>query len=222
MINDISEFCGLSTESILKNIKDLKILLSQDKKEYKDNFIQESHNLIYDVVQHNFNVDKLRIATKFNTFSPQMLSIIFESNYTSFLDLGGVGILSEVIKEMKPSIKVDFSNENKFISDFVKYRFEKYSLNINITESIHDNYDIIVSDGVLQLYDDFQQVKNINKIKNKLNNNGLFCLLVDLSGSKGNPVYNDVDILKLHSILEMDMICIYGKNTFSSVWKKII
>src|SRR5574343_574080 len=106
MINDISEFCGLSIESILKNIKNLKIILSQDKKEYKDNFIQESYNLIYDVVQHDFNTDKLRIATKFNTFSPQMLSIIFESDYTSFLDLGGVGILSEVIKEMKPSIKV--------------------------------------------------------------------------------------------------------------------
>ena len=222
MINDISEFCGLSTESIFNNINNLKILLSQDNQKYKDRFIKDSHNLIYDVVQYNFNIDKLKLYTKYNTFSPQMLPIIFESDYKSLLDLGGVGILSEVIKEMNPNIKVDFSSDNTFIKGFVKYRSQKYNHNINVKDSIDQNYDIIISDGVLQLYDDIHQVEIIDKINNKLNKNGLFCLLVDLSGSKENPVYNDVDILKLHSLLEMNMVCIYGKNTFSSIWKKII
>ena len=54
--------------------------------------------------------------------------------------------------------------------------------------------------------------------------NGLLCLLVDISGENPEfPLKKNVDILRIHSILEQsDMVCIYGKNTFSSLWKKMI
>ena len=58
---------------------------------------------------------------------------------------------------------------------------------------------------------------------NNLNKDGTICLLVDLAGESASVLYNNVNIVDIHSILEYsDMVCIYGKNTFSSIWKKMI
>ena len=191
--------------------------------------LKNSKNLIYDSFKVNFNIDKPTLRDKLSLFSPQMVSLITNSNYSTFLEyMGGTGILSELIKELSPSMNVTYSNVNSDMYNFFEWRINNYNHDINLLLlddelQIENNYDVIVSDGNLQFFEEEIQIKIVNNLLDKVNKDGILCLLADIAGKESSPLYHGVDIVKIHSILEYsDMVCIYGKNTFSSIWKKMI
>ena len=117
-------------------------------------------------------------------------------------------------------MNVTYANIDCDEFQFTKWRINIFKKDVRLLElnsfKINDMYDIIVSDGVIQNFDENIQIGMITNMMTKVNRNGILCLLIDLSG-------NNVDIINLHQILEQsDMVCIYGKNTYSSIWKKII
>jgi SAM-dependent methyltransferase len=238
-VTNSSELIKQDLESIQKSLRGL-LDLKQDpftmpefnKFKYilSDSVSFPMKSFTYDIFKLSFNVDKSALRNKIYLFSPQFFSLVKNSNYKTFLEhVGGLGILSEVIKEENPEIKVTYSNIESDIFRFFNWRLSKNQLDIESKQleydfKIVDKYDVIVSDGILQYLNSINQENFIKNIVNSVNKDGLFCLLADISGKNENvPLYYDVDITKIHSILEYsDMNCIYGKNTFSSLWKKVI
>lgn len=233
MIKEYSEYSGINIDIVESNISNCSNLISNEINEsnlYEKNTIDilvDSKNLIYDIIKYPFNTDKAQLLAKYQLFSPYMMNLIISSGYSSFLEyLGGIGVLSEIIKENLIHSKVTFNSINTNIANFSKWRFDKKGLDISTIGYIDKkmNYDVVVSDGFLQYLDSKEQEDLTQSMIDITSKNGLLCLLVDISGeSPEAPLKKNVDILKIHSILEQsDMVCIYGKNTFSSLWKKMI
>jgi len=231
---DYSEYSGYSIEELDAKINQCDDLILQDllvttnSNKYLD-LLSRSTSITYGCFRLGFNIDKMIMMSKFALFSPQMIPLITDSSYKNALEhLGGLGILSDLLKEISPSTEVTYSNINSDLLRFVEWRKNKYNLDINLLTLddsclIKDNYDLIISYGNLQYFNQDQQIEIIKNMVNKTNKDGLLTLLVDLSGPSSSPLYYDVDINNIHSILEhSDMNCIYGKNTFSSLWKKMI
>lgn len=226
MIKDYSNYSGINIDEINEFIKDSISLIKSDSTQF--NFLKNSKNIIYDYIKMDFNINSQSMIAKFQLFSPYMLSLVINSNYNSVLDMSGIGMLSRLINESNPNIHITYNNINTEISQFTKWLFDTYQQNIGVLNldisDIIDSYDVIISDGNLQYFNKYEQENRLYTMISKVNKNGLLCLLVDISGySEEYPIRNDVDIIKLHSILEQsDMVCIYGKNSFSSLWKKMI
>jgi len=185
--------------------------------------------LIYDSIEPGFNSDKNLMISKYQLMSPYMLTLILNSGYKSFLEFTGSGILSELIKEINPSSVVTYANVNSNLFEFIKWRINREKNDIRLLElnnnfKINDIYDVIISDGFLQYFSEDDQLRMAVNMVDKISKNGILCLLIDISGhSEKYPLYKDVDIVKIHKEIEkFDMVCIYGKNTFSSLWKKMI
>jgi hypothetical protein len=234
MIKEYSEYSGKSVDILESNISICNKLITEEISSYQKNrekstidILVDSKNLIYDIIRYPFNIDKAHLLAKYQLFSPYMMNMIISSGYTSFLEyMGGVGVLSEIIKENLINSKVTFNSINNEIFHFSKWRFEKKGLDISTIGYIDKdkNYDVVVSDGFLQYLDSPDQEYLVQSMIDITSKNGLLCLLVDISGENPeSPLKKNVDILRIHSILEQsDMVCIYGKNTFSSLWKKMI
>lgn len=233
MIKEYSEYSGNSIETIESNISNCNSLINDELNAYKHyvrstiDIIVDSKNLIYDIIKYPFNTDKAKLLAKYQLFSPYMMNLIISSGYFSFLEyLGGIGVLSEIIKENLPHSKVTFNSINNEITKFSKWRFDKKGLDVSTIGYVDTEikYDVVVSDGFLQYLDFNDQCYLVQTMIDITSKNGLLCLLVDISGeSSESPLKKNVDILYIHSILEQsDMVCIYGKNTFSSLWKKMI
>lgn len=225
MINEYSEYSGIDIAIIESNIFNSKELINNDLKTINNiDVLIDSKNLIYDIIKYPFNVDKDQIIAKYQLFSPYMMNLIISSGYNSFLEyMGGLGVISEIIKENFPHSNITFNSINDEIKKFSKWRFDKKGLDISV-DILDGKYDVIISDGFLQYLDSNSQEHITQSMISMVSKNGLLCLLVDISGeSPESPLKKSVDILKIHSILEQsDMVCIYGKNTFSSLWKKMI
>lgn len=227
---DYSEYSNTSLEEIEVSISnsDDTNLSNIDSNKYSF-YLKNSTGIIFDLFKIGFNFNKDLLKNKLLLFSPQMISIIHNSNYETCLEhIGGFGIMSELVKEISPVTKVTYSNIDSDLLKFVSWRQKKYNQDINILKLdddffINEMYDLIISDGVLQYFNSEKQVDIIKNMINNLNKDGTICLLVDLAGESASVLYNNVNIVDIHSILEYsDMVCIYGKNTFSSIWKKMI
>ena len=225
MIEEYCKFSGIEREEFDMNFSSLEESIQDSN---YDVILKGGKNATYLSFKLEFNTNTYSLESKLSLFSPQMLPLI-SSGYSTFLEhMGDFGVLSEIIKIKCPEMSVTYSNVESDIYHFVKWRFETDNIDIKTYQlddnyRIYNKYDIIVSDGKLQFFTEDKQVKIVKNIVDNLNPNGIFCLLVDLSGKSSSPLNNDVNITNIHSVLEdLDVVCIYGKNTFSSVWKKMI
>lgn len=223
MKQDYCSFSSLTIDELENNIiNSSKEILTTDGNSFLYN-LKNNKNLIYQAFKSYDNTDLYELASKINFFSPHMLRIISSSNYKSCLEyLGGFGVMSELMLEVNSKLNVTYSNIDSEILDFTKYRIgNKISiLKLNNNCYINNKYDIIISDGNLQYFSKKDQQSIINNLSDNLNPDGMLCLLIDISGKKSSPLYHDVDIDIIHSNMSNDLKCIYGKNTFSSLWKK--
>lgn len=216
-----SKFSSIKLEEIELDIINSINLITEDIKSNMDVLVK-SKNIILDLIKHPFYTDKNQLVSKYHLFSPYMMDLITRSGYSSILEEGGLGLLSEVMKENFPEMKVTFNNINENILNFSKWRFNRNGLDIN--NNLDLSYDIIVSDGYIQYFEEEIQNNIIKSYIDRLSKNGLLCLLIDITGENiETPLKKNVDITNIHYIIEQsDMVCIYGKNTFSSLWKKMI
>ena len=229
MVDDYIEFSG-------EDINDVIIKIMHFREINKDEFIninnhnsfyENSDNYIFDLLQNNLSKQKL--INKINLFSPLLFSKVMNSDYKSFLEFGGgLGLFCEIIKELRPDLEVNHVDIKSKVFDFAKFRYNKRNIEVNQILIPQDDfefnkkYDIIFTDAVIEHLPTEQQVYYINKLSSYVNDGGLFIPLIDLSGSEESmPMHNDVDINFLHNILEDNgLSCLYGRNTFSSIWKK--
>jgi hypothetical protein len=187
MIKEYSEYSGKSVDTLESNISICNKLITEEISSYQKNrekstidILVDSKNLIYDIIRYPFNIDKAHLLAKYQLFSPYMMNMIISSGYTSFLEyMGGVGVLSEIIKENLIDSKVTFNSINNEIFHFSKWRFEKKGLDISTIGYIDKdkNYDVVVSDGFLQYLDSPDQeylVQEIQKININLPEKGFY------------------------------------------------
>lgn len=233
ILHDYAEFKSISIEELNNKIDNSKRFLLEDLEKYRniginkmDYLFYNSVNLPLETIKIPFNIDINSMIDKYSLFSPYFLQLLNGKEYKKFLEfMGGTSLLSEYISILGK--EVTYGSVESEMFNFVKWRVNKNSLNIKIKEvarnfKLDENYDFIVSDGVLQLFKEDDQLQILESMYRSLNKDGVLVILVDWSGSKENPINYDVDITKLHNYLdEKDMVCIYGKNNFSSLWKKM-
>lgn len=229
IINDYVEFSGEDMSNLVNKLLNYQLINKNEFHNYENSFdfYEKSETYIYDLLYNNTSREKL--INKINLFSPFLFKTIINPNYKSFLEFGGgLGLFCEIVKMMRPDLAVNYADIKSKVSDFTKWRFKKRNINVNqiiIPQSDFDfpqKYDIIFTDAVIQHLKEDQQVRYMQKLSSYVNNDGVLIPLIDLSGKEDiMPMYNDVNIVNLHNILENSgMYCLYGKNTFSSIWKK--
>lgn len=233
MIQEYAEFKSISIEELNNKIINSTNLLVEDINRYRnvgdnkmDYLFYNSVNLPLEVIKVPFNIDLNSMIAKYSLFSPYLLQLLNGNEYKRFLEfMGGTSILSEYVSSLGK--EVTYASVESEMFNFVKWRVNNRRLNIKVKEvarnfKLDENYDFIVSDGVLQLFNENDQLQIIESMYNSLNKGGVLAILVDWSGSKENPINYDIDVTKLHDYLDRkDMVCIYGKNNFSSLWKKM-
>lgn len=223
MYNIFDEYCeysNINRDTLFDNILKYQEILDKDIDNMGEIYLIESKNLILDSIRHRFNNAKPDMINKYMLFSPHMLGFL-KSHYNTFLDLSSIGLISEYIKDINPDSIVHFHSMNTEISKFAMWRYEKNDMNISVGE-ISEQYDVVISDGVVQYLSTDKQFIYLNNILTRISPDGIFVFMADII--KEEPIKKYVDIVALHSLIEDkdDMVCIYGKNTFSSLWKKII
>lgn len=230
IINDYSEYSGISVEEILLKCSNFKDLNKENFNNFQSthDFYKSSDTYIFDLFNANLTLDILR--SKINLFSPGLMDEISQKpSGVKFLEFGGgLGVFCELVKSINPNIEVTYCDIKTKISDFTLWRFEKYKSDIKTLIipqgdfSFEEKYDMIFSDAVIEHLPQSQQEIYVRKLSSYLNKNGSLYLIIDLEGENPDmPMHFNVDIIKLHSILEFEnMTCVYGKNNFSSRWVK--
>lgn len=229
IVNDYVEFSGEDINNIIIRIMSSQEINKSDFNSYQNSieFYEKSDSYIYDVLSNNLSRQKL--INKINLFSPNLFAKMMNKNYKSFLEFGGgLGLFCELIKGLRPELEVTYVDIKSKISDFVKFRYKKRNIDVNQVIISQDDfffskkYDVIFTDAVIEHLPQDQQISYVNKLSFYINDGGLFIPLIDLSGKEESmPMHNNVNIFQLHSILESNgLSCLYGRNTFSSIWKK--
>jgi hypothetical protein len=233
MLNEYAEFKSISIDELNTRISNSGSLLLNDIKKYRevgenkmDYLFYNSLNLPLEIIKLPFSIDLNSMINKYSLFSPYLLQLLNSSEYNKVLEfMGGTSLFSEFVSGMGK--EVTYASPESEMFNFVKWRVSNRNLNIKIKEvardfKLYETYDFIMSDGVLQLFNDEEQYNILESMTNSLNKGGVLALLVDWSGSEENPLNYDIDVSKLHDYLDRkDLVCIYGKNTFSSLWKKM-
>lgn len=228
IIKDYAEFSGLTVEGIVWSSQNFQILNKENFHQHKDaqSFYESSDTYIFDLFNANYDQEVLR--NKINLFSPGLVQdLSFKPMGTKFLEFGGgLGVFCELVKKTNPGIDVTYCDIASKISDFTLWRYKKHNVNIDTLIIPQDDfelpgkYDIIFTDAVIEHLPSEQQERYMKKISSSLNNGGSFLCIVDLEGENPDmPMHYNVDIHRLHSILESEgMVCTFGRNTFSSRW----
>ena len=229
IVKDYSEYSGLSIDEIILNSGMSKELNRDNFKSSVDSkdFYENSDTYIYDLFHANH--DENSLAQKIDFFSPGFFYDISSRRSGKFLEFGGgLGVFCEIVKK-RTNLEVVYCDIKTKISDFTLWRYDKYKVPIETMIIPQDDfelpekYDVIFTDAVIEHLPAEQQEKYVKKLGSYVKKFGLLCLLIDLEGSNPEmPMHNDVDIFKLHSLLEQNgLSCVYGKNTFSSRWVKV-
>lgn len=231
ILKDFSEFSGLSPTEVAKGIQEATIRCRQewenlpgDTFESKASiFYGQSKNYIYDLLSANHS--KKGVIRKMDYFNPLILYLLKEHVGRKFLDFGGgTGVMCEIAYEVgKLPSYLDIPG---YVADFAQWRFKKRNLPIKTiisspeNFSLSEDFDIIFSDAVFEHL--VSPERAVNELCRHITNNGLFILLIDLSGQTAEmPMHRDVDVKGIHSMItENGFMNILGKNTFCSVWQK--
>jgi len=164
----------------------------------------------------NWNEDSFK--NKLDLFCPYFLNLIETKLNPRIAEYySGIGVFLKLMKKINSSCEVHFVNDSE--SNSVKIATsilngEEYKINDSLSE---EKYDVILSDGVFNWLLD-SEIKDLTlKIKESLRVNGIFLLLVNLEPTM---LRKDFDLQAIHNDLQNDLICVWGKNTFSSIWMK--
>jgi glycosyltransferase involved in cell wall biosynthesis/protein-L-isoaspartate O-methyltransferase len=231
VIHDFSEFSGLSVVEILGNINNHHVLSGEEWidvdgegfSEKAREFYKTSNYYIYDLLSVNYN--KTAVVGKLNNFNPGIIQLIRQHPGKEFLEFGGgTGLFCELVFRFGKN--VTYLDIPGLVSDFARWRFEKYQLPINCIYSNPDrleldrSFDIIFSDAVFEHLIDPEQV--MEELCDRTNPGGLMILLIDLSGhSEEYPMHADINISDLHQLIQTKGFeNLTGVNSFCSIWQK--
>ena len=114
------------------------------------------------------------------------------------------------------------------VSDFARWRFEKYGLKVRAVEAtageirVPGLYDVVFTDAVIEHLPPTLQIEATRALGNAVDKHGFLIFLVDLSGpTADDPTHHEVDIYSLHDCLRSTgLSCDTGNNLFCSIWSR--
>lgn len=219
------QFSQESASDVLHKIAHFKALTSQEYTANPSSFYETSQSYIYDILGGNMSTTAR--ANLINHFIPGLLAELRTHPHASFADFGGgVGAVCSIAATLFDDVTYIDLETN--ITDFARYRFRTRNEAVQMVIipsndfTLPRSYDIICTDAVWEHLPPHQQIGYLAKVVSYLNSHGVLIFLVDLSGeSPDMPMHFNVDIGLLHYLLTyMGMQCMYGHNTFASVWQK--
>jgi SAM-dependent methyltransferase len=227
IVHDYAEFSQQSVEDIVNKIVNFQELSIEDFKnsESQFDFYANSKNYIYDLL--GGHPDMSGPIQKINKFLPGVLDYIKNHPGETFLELGGgIGDICQIISSWGK--KVTYMDIESHITEFARWRFKKYNVDVTMkiipqdSLQLTETYDFIYQDAVLEHLTPEQQVSYSAELARYLNPDGVFVMIVDLSGESENmPMHYNVDIVRVHKAISQEgLTCYHGLNTFASVWMR--
>jgi 2-polyprenyl-3-methyl-5-hydroxy-6-metoxy-1,4-benzoquinol methylase len=226
IVADYAEFIGVDAFEVADKVSNCHTLATEDFTNLGSEFYNKSNTYIFDLLGGNPSAGVR--ANLVNKFIPNCVQTIKNHKGSTFADFGGgVGAMCEVVYTFcdKESYYIDIPSHS---TDFAQWRFKKYGWDIKsliISENDFDlprMFDIIFTDAVWEHLSPVKQIAYVDKLVSRINPEGLFIMLVDLSGENSNmPMHFNVDIKSVHQrVQECGCVNITGQNTFASLWRK--
>jgi len=228
IVKDFSEFSGEDVFSITRKMQIFQELTKESLSASKDlhDFYRSTQSYIYDLLTAHWNM--VGPINKLHKFLPGFVDKIKNHPGNKFLEFGGgIGDVCQIMAEWGNK-DVTYMDIQSHITEFALWRFKKYNVPVTVQIipqedfSLQSTYDIIYQDAVLEHLPPEKQTGYTDKLCKGLNNNGLFIMIVDLSGeSEDMPMHYNVDIVKVHDVIQQNgLSCLYGRNSFASVWQR--
>jgi len=231
LVNEFSEFSGLSTAEIEENVNRYNELVRREWEAVEGNefkskaarFYGRSKSYIYDLLNSNYR--KEAVIEKLNRMHPGILQSIQTHPGRRFLDFGGgLGVMCQIAREWGK--EVTYLDLPGLVADFAAWRFTRHGWPIRVILSdpqrlaLENEYDIIFSDAVLEHVVDPAQV--IDELCTHIAPDGQLVLLVDLSGpSEQCPTHGEIDIVQIHDLIERHGFQnLLGRHAFASIWTR--
>ena len=230
IVNDYAEFSGQDAYDVFEKMNHFHDL---NKANFVDNgsdphkFYADSNTYVYDLL--TAHSDTTGTPNKLNKFLPNVMANMKNHPGKTFLEFGGgIGDLCQIMATWGEK-EVTYMDIQSHITDFAKWRFEKYDLLIKTqvipqeSFELAQKYDIIFQDAVLEHLPPLKQITYTDKLCSGVNTGGLFIMIVDLSGENPDmPMHYNVDIKAVHDVIEQNGFkCETGRNTFASAWTKL-
>jgi 2-polyprenyl-3-methyl-5-hydroxy-6-metoxy-1,4-benzoquinol methylase len=228
VIKDYAEFSNQTVEAVVASINKYHDLNQKEYGELQGGFYEKSQTYIYDILSGN-PTPEIR-AHLINRFIPNGIGRMVDHVGDSFADFGGgTGVMCEIMARASNK-KVTYIDIPSHMTEFAQWRFKKHGLDVEavvIPEegfTLPSYYNVIFTDAVWEHLPPDKQVSYLFQLMGYLKNHGLFYFLVDLSGHTAEmPMHFDVDIRLLHdNLLKWGMVCLFGKYSFASVWRKAV
>lgn len=225
LVVDFAEFSGAPIEVVNNRIANFRQLNQQDFASFTSDgeFYKQSRSYIYDSL--GGPITTYEFEQKLEQFIPGFVKILRQAPCGDFLDFGaGVGLACEwVVRQTQ--LRVTHFDIQSYMSEFAAWRYKKYQLPVTMIHgephdfTLPQQYSVIFTDAVWEHLDPEKQIYYAYKLSDYLINGGILCMLVDLSGKSATmPMHYDVDIVAVHNALAQTMNCIFGRNTFASIW----
>jgi len=228
IVHDFVEYSGIPFKEVKARIQDFQKINTEDyhNKTSAFDFYENSKTYVYDLLGANWN--KVGPSNKMHKFLPGLMKMIQDHPGSEFMEFGGgLGVFTQIIKEHTGKT-VTYVDVKGYIADFATWRFKKYNVDVDTIIVPQDNFsfdkkfDIVFSDAVWEHLDPRTQIEYLHKMDQYINPNGVFILVIDLSGENEDmPMHYNVDITKVCDTMKgLGYTNLWYDNNFATVWHK--
>jgi 2-polyprenyl-3-methyl-5-hydroxy-6-metoxy-1,4-benzoquinol methylase len=229
IVQDYAEFSGQDIYDIFEKMNTFHELNTADFVVRGDvhKFYEDSNTYIYDLL--TAHADLGGVANKLNKFIGGFMHNIKTHPGKKFLEFGGgIGDFCQIMATWGEK-DVTYIDIQSHTTDFARWRFAKYNVPVKVQIipqedfELTDTYDIIFQDAVLEHLPPAKQLSYTRKLCEAVQPNGLFIMIVDLSGENPDmPMHYNVNINLVHDVIkECGFENNVGFGQFASVWTKV-
>lgn len=164
----------------------------------------------------NFSVDHYR--QKLHVFCPYFMGLAsaYESPRVAEL-LSGNGTFLDLARADLPGCTTHYVSDSPNSVGLFRHLYGEHPPHELVTDISGGLYDIVLSDASLNLMDGPQVERFVSVAPERVAPGGSLCLLVNMSPGE---LREDFDLSAIHRNLSLSLTCVYGMNTFCSVWLK--
>lgn len=229
IVADYAEFSDQDTYTVFEKMNAFQLLNTADFAACGNvhKFYAESDTYIYDLL--TAHADLGGVTNKLNKFIRGFMEHIHNFPGKKFLEFGGgIGDFCEIMATWGEK-DVTYMDIQSHVTDFAQWRFAKYNVPVKVQIisqedfELMDTYDIIFQDAVLEHLPPAKQLSYTRKLCQAVQPNGLFIMIVDLSGENPDmPMHYNVDINLVHDVIRecgFENNC--GIGQFASVWTRV-